>query len=96
MHALQNGMINVEARVARSELRPQRVLNDEPVAQGFENGRLGEPGRGVDLELVGVLAGLETLSFRELHDDLLHRDQFLLLSIVRLELLRPISLNRNV
>ena len=89
-------MVNVEAGVAWSELRSQRVLNDESVAQGFENGRLREPGRGVDLELVGVLAGLKTLSFRKLHNDLLHRDQFLLLSIVRLELLRPVSLNRNV
>ena len=93
VHAWQQWMVHVEGGFPWGELCSDRVLYHESISTRLVSGGLGEPRRGVDLEGVGVLAGLQALTLRELHNDLLHRDELFLLDVVRLELLGSILLN---
>ena len=95
VHAWQQWMVHVERGFPWSELRSDRVLHHEAIPHRLVSGGLGEPRRSVDLEGVGVLARLQALPLWELHNDLLHRDELLLLDVVSLELLGSILLNSN-
>ena len=71
------GVVYEVAVVARRHLRPNRVLNREPVLNRLENGRLRKPVWRVYLERVGVLAWLQVLAVGELYDDLLDGEDLL-------------------
>ena len=76
-------MINEEVRVVPwSELSSQSIFDSETILTSFEEAGLWQPVWSENLESISVLAGLCHLSFRELYDNRLHRDDFSDFSVV--------------
>ena len=80
--ALHDRMVHIVVGVSWGELCSEGILDGKPVLFSFEEGGFREPVRSEDLELVRVLARLQNLALGELHDDLLHRDDFFHLAMV--------------
>ena len=84
-------MINELAVVSWRELRPDCILNCEPIFLLFVECCFGQPSRSVNLERVRILPWLQVLPVGELHYNLLNGEylfDFLVIILQRNALIR--------